>query len=77
MFRIGHVHVADDVNDSSIGLFGETFVLAKLNSSIYRLKEALLIDAGNDEISLVNGFGTFGRGANADGREGVTNAGEE
>ena len=52
-------------------------VFAELYSSIYCLKEALLIDTGNDEISLVDGFGTFGRGTDADGRERVTNAGEE
>ena len=52
-------------------------VLAELYCSINCLKEALLIDAGNDEVALVDGFGTFGRGADADGREGVTNAGEE
>ena len=52
-------------------------VFAELYSSIYRLKEALLVNAGNDEVALVDGFGTFGRGADADGREGVTNAGEE
>ena len=52
-------------------------IFAELYSGIYSLKEALLIDAGNDEVSLVDGFGTFGRGTDTDGREGVTNAGEE
>ena len=52
-------------------------IFAELYSGIYSLKEALLIDAGNDEVALVDGFGTFGRGTDADGREGVTNAGEE
>ena len=52
-------------------------VLAELYCSINCLKETLLIDAGNDEVALVDGFRTFGRGADADGREGVTNAGEE
>ena len=52
-------------------------VLAELNSSIYCLKEAFLIDASNDEVSLVDGFRTFGRGTDADGRERMTNAGEE
>ena len=52
-------------------------VLAELNSSIYCLKEALLIYAGNDEVSLVDGFGTFGGGADADSGEGMAYAGEE
>ena len=52
-------------------------VFAELYSSINCLKEALLIDAGNDEVSLVDGFGTLSRGTDANGREGVTNAGEE
>ena len=52
-------------------------VFAELNSSIYCLKETLLIDASNNEVALVDGFRTFGRGTDADGREGVTNAGEE
>ena len=52
-------------------------VLAKLYCSIYGLQEALLVDAGNDEVALVDGFGTFGRGADADGREGMAYTGEE
>ena len=52
-------------------------VLAELYGSIYCLKEALLIDAGNDEITLVNSLGTLGRGADADGREGMAYTGEE
>ena len=52
-------------------------VLAELNSSIYCLKEALLVNAGNDEVALVDGFGTFGRCADADGRERMANTGEE
>lgn len=52
-------------------------VFAKLYSSIYSLKETLLVDAGNDEVTLVDGFGTFGRCADADGRERMAYAGEE
>ena len=52
-------------------------VFAKLYSSIYSLKETLLVNAGNGEVALVDGFGTFGRGADADGWEGVTYACEE
>ena len=28
VFGVGHVHVADDVHDAAVGLFGQTFVLA-------------------------------------------------
>ena len=52
-------------------------VFAKLYSSINCLKEALLVNAGNDEVSLVDGFGTFGRGTDADGREGMAYIGEK
>ena len=52
-------------------------VLAKLYCSINCLKEALLVDAGNDEVTLVDSLRTLGRGADADGWEGVTNACEE
>ena len=52
-------------------------ILAELNSSINCLKKTLLINAGNDEVSLVDGFGTLGGGADANGREWMANAGEE
>ena len=28
MFGVGHVHVADDVHDAAVGLFGQAFILA-------------------------------------------------
>ena len=28
MFGIGHVHIANDVHDAAVGLFGQAFVLA-------------------------------------------------
>ena len=52
-------------------------VLAELYSSFYRLKEALLVNAGNDEVALVDGFGTFRGGADADSGEGMAYTGEE
>lgn len=52
-------------------------ILAKLDSCFNGLKEALLIDAGNDEVTLVNGFRTFGTCTDADGREGMAYTGEE
>ena len=41
------------------------------------LKEGLLVDAGNDEVALVDGFGTFRGGADADSGEGMAYTGEE
>ena len=52
-------------------------ISAEFHSGIYCLKEALGVDTGNDEISLVDGFGTLGGGADADGREGMAYTGEE
>ena len=52
-------------------------VLAKLYCSIYRLQEALLVNTGNDEVAFVDGFGPFRTGSDADGREGMSDAGEE
>ena len=52
-------------------------ILAKLDSGIYCLKEALLVNAGNDEVALVDGFRTLSGGTDADGREWMTYACEE
>ena len=41
------------------------------------LEEALFVDAGQDESGVVERLGAFGRGANADGREGMAHGGEE
>ena len=47
------------------------------NGCVHGLEEALLVDASEDEAGLVQGLRPFGRSADADGREGMTNAGEE
>ena len=52
-------------------------VLAEFHGGIYCLKKALLVDAGNDEISLVDSLWTFGTCADADGGEWMTYAGKE
>ena len=41
------------------------------------LEEGLLVDAGDEETTLVKGLRTLGRGADAHCREGMTNASEE
>ena len=52
-------------------------VFAEFNRGIYCLQEALGVDAGNDEVAFVKGFGAFCTGADADGRERMTYTGEE
>lgn len=52
-------------------------ILAKCHRGIYRLNKALGIDAGYDEVTLVNSLGTLGRSTDADGREGMAYTGEE
>ena len=52
-------------------------VFAEFYGGIYSLEEALGVDAGNNEVTLVYGFRTLGRGADADGREGMADAGEK
>ena len=52
-------------------------VSAKLYGSVNSLEQGFLVDTSNDEVALVDGFGTLGRGTDADGGEGMANAGEE
>ena len=52
-------------------------IFTEFHRGIYCLKETLLVDAGNDEVAFVDGFGAFGTGADADGWEGMADAGEE
>ena len=52
-------------------------VLAKANGGVDCLKQAAAVDAGDDEATLVDGLGTLGAGADADGRDGFTDAGIE
>lgn len=52
-------------------------VTAELDGGVNGLEQGLLVDTGNDEVALVDGFGTLGRGTDADGGEGMADAGEE
>lgn len=52
-------------------------VAAELDGSINGLEQGFLVDTSNDEVTLVDGFGTLGRSTDADGGEGVADAGEE
>lgn len=44
---------------------------------VYALQEALGVNATEHKAALVEGFGALCAGADADGREGVANGGEE
>lgn len=52
-------------------------VTAELDGSINGLEQGFLVDTSNDEVALIDGLGTLGRGTDADGGEGVADAGEE
>ena len=52
-------------------------VTTKLNSGVNGLEQGLFVNAGDDEVAFVYGFGTLRAGADADGGEGMTYAGEE
>lgn len=47
------------------------------DGDVNALQEAYRVDAGEDEAALVEGFGTLGGCADADGGERVSDAGEE
>lgn len=52
-------------------------VTAELDGGVNGLEQGLLVDTSNDEVAFVNGFGTLCRGTDADGGEGVADAGKE
>ena len=52
-------------------------LFAKFYGGIDGLEEALRVNAGNNEVAFVDGFGPFRTGSDADGREGVADTGEE
>lgn len=52
-------------------------VTAELDGGVNGLQQGLLVDTSNDEVALVDGLGTLGRSTDADGGEGVADAGEE
>ena len=47
------------------------------NGNVHALQKSLGVDTGEDETAFVQGFGTLGGGADADGREGMADGGEE
>ena len=52
-------------------------VTAELDGGVNGLEQGLFVDTSNDEVTLVDGFGTLSRGTDADGGEGMADAGEE
>ena len=52
-------------------------VAAEADGGVHCLEEAGGVDAGDDEVAFVDCLGTLGTGADADGGEGMTDAGEE
>ena len=52
-------------------------VAAEFHCGVHRLEQALGVDAGDDEVSLVYGLGTLSAGADADGRERMSHRSEE
>lgn len=52
-------------------------VATKLYGGIYSLEQGVLVNAGDDEVAFVYGFGTLCTCTDADGGEGVAYAGEE
>lgn len=71
-------HLGADILVHIVGN-GDTMltVTAELDGSINGLQQGLLVDTCNDEVTLVDSFGTLGRGADANGGEGMVDAGEE
>ena len=52
-------------------------VLVHRHGRVHGLQQRLLVDAGDEEASLVEGLGALGGGADADGRERMPHRGEE
>lgn len=52
-------------------------VTAELDGGVNGLEQGLLVNTCNDEVALVDGLGSLGRSTDADGGEGVADAGEE
>ena len=52
-------------------------ITTELDGGVNGLEQGLLVDTSNDEVALVDGLGTLGRGADADGGEGMADTGEE
>ena len=83
---IDYPHIAlDDLDDLSADIFiniiwhrnAVVAVAAEFNCGVNCLEEGFGVDAGDDEVGFVDGFGTLGTGADADCRERMAYASEE
>ena len=54
-----------------------TAVAAEFDRGVHRLEQALGVNAGDDEVSLVYSLRTLSAGANADSRERMPYRGKE
>lgn len=67
--------------DVFVGVVGHGDAVVAIGVHLYGcvngLKEALLVDAADEEAAFVEGFGSFGAGADADCGERVADGGEE
>ena len=52
-------------------------VTAEINCGVNGLEEALFVNAGNDEVTLVDGLRSLRTRPDADGREWMSDTGEE
>lgn len=52
-------------------------VTAELDGGVNGLEQGLLVDTSNNKVALVDGLGSLSRGTDADGGEGMADAGEE
>ncbi len=62
-----------------VGGYGEAevAVAVHLDGYVHGLEERGFVDAGEDEVAFVEGFGALGRGADAHGGDGFADAQEE
>ena len=83
---IDYPHIALDYlhdlgADVFVGVVGHgdavVAICVHLHGCVNGLKEALLVDAADEEAAFVEGFGPFGAGADADCGEGVADGGKE
>lgn len=83
---VDYPHIAlDDLDNLGADIFiniirhwdAVVAVAAEFDCGVNCLEEGFGVDAGDDEVGFVDGFGTLGAGADADCRERVAYAGEE
>ena len=83
---VDYPHIAlDDLDNLGADIFiniirnrdAVVAVAAEFDCGVNCLEEGFGVDAGDDEVALINRLGTFCAGADADGWEGMAYTGEE